>query len=145
MRDLVPCDLGDGIEVIHDVELIEVEMECDVEDEAAYYESIEIDHGPDAAVPVIAALERMAALGFDASAVVRSPVWDTLPFSPFETAELATGSGPVVSESAQTVPFVRVESETVPYPMYSAPYERVEITRESDPRRAAWLRAPRRR
>ena len=32
MRDLVPCDLGDGIEVVHDVEAVEVEMECDLED-----------------------------------------------------------------------------------------------------------------
>ena len=32
MRDLSPCDLGDGIEVVHDVEAVEVEMECDLED-----------------------------------------------------------------------------------------------------------------
>jgi len=33
MSQLLPCDLGDGIEVVHDVEAIEVEMECDLSDE----------------------------------------------------------------------------------------------------------------
>lgn len=30
MADLAHCDLGDGIEVVHDVEAVEVEMDCDV-------------------------------------------------------------------------------------------------------------------
>lgn len=34
MQQLMPCDLGDGIEVVHDVESLEVEMECDLSDEA---------------------------------------------------------------------------------------------------------------
>ena len=34
MSALAPCDLGDGIEVVHDVEAIEVEMECALDDEA---------------------------------------------------------------------------------------------------------------
>lgn len=34
MLAMFPCDLGDGIEVVHDVETIEVEMECDVDDHA---------------------------------------------------------------------------------------------------------------
>ena len=33
MAQLDPCDLGDGIEVIHDVELLEVELECDLGDD----------------------------------------------------------------------------------------------------------------
>lgn len=33
MNDLIQCDLGDGIEVIHDVEAIEVEMDCDLGDD----------------------------------------------------------------------------------------------------------------
>lgn len=32
MRALFPCDLGDGIEVVHDVEVIQVEMDCDLDD-----------------------------------------------------------------------------------------------------------------
>lgn len=32
MTHLDPCDLGDGIEVVHDVEALEVEMECDLAD-----------------------------------------------------------------------------------------------------------------
>ena len=31
MAALAPCDLGDGIEVVHDVEALEIEMDCDVE------------------------------------------------------------------------------------------------------------------
>lgn len=33
MRDAFPCDLGDGIEVIHEVETLEIEMDCDLDDE----------------------------------------------------------------------------------------------------------------
>lgn len=32
MGALSPCDLGDGIEVVHDVETIEIEMDCDLAD-----------------------------------------------------------------------------------------------------------------
>ena len=35
MGELAPCDLGKGIEVVHDVEAVEIEMDCDVEDEAS--------------------------------------------------------------------------------------------------------------
>jgi len=143
MRDLFPCDLGDGIEVVHDVEMIEIEMDCDVDDDAdhsAPYECIEIQHE---AHPVAVAVQEVAtaALGPSASAFVRSAVWDTLPFALYEPIELdsnvpvaeevAKGSGPVahVSESARTTPFVRAEVETVPYATYSAPYERIEVVR----------------
>jgi hypothetical protein len=30
MAALMPCDLGDGIEVIHDVETLEITMDCDL-------------------------------------------------------------------------------------------------------------------
>jgi len=30
---MVPCDLGDGIEVVHDVEAVEVEMDCALDDD----------------------------------------------------------------------------------------------------------------
>jgi hypothetical protein len=33
LAQLDPCDLGDGIEVIHDVESLEVELECDLGDD----------------------------------------------------------------------------------------------------------------
>ena len=32
MGALSPCDLGDSIEVVHDVETIEIEMDCDLAD-----------------------------------------------------------------------------------------------------------------
>jgi len=35
MSALAPCDLGDGIEVVHDVEAVEIEMECMLDDEPA--------------------------------------------------------------------------------------------------------------
>jgi hypothetical protein len=35
MSALAPCDLGDGIEVVHDVEVVEVEMECTLDDAPA--------------------------------------------------------------------------------------------------------------
>jgi hypothetical protein len=35
MNALAPCDLGDGIEVVHDVETVEIEMDCDLEIELA--------------------------------------------------------------------------------------------------------------
>jgi hypothetical protein len=31
MAELAPCDLGKGIEVVHDVEAVEIEMDCDIE------------------------------------------------------------------------------------------------------------------
>src|SRR5262245_58504689 len=40
MRELARCDLGDGIEVIHDVEAVEVEMDCDLEDD----DPTDVDH-----------------------------------------------------------------------------------------------------
>jgi hypothetical protein len=34
MAQLAPCDLGDGIEVVHDVEdAVEIEMECDLDED----------------------------------------------------------------------------------------------------------------
>jgi hypothetical protein len=34
MTQLAPCDLGDGIEVVHDVESLEIELDCDLSDAA---------------------------------------------------------------------------------------------------------------
>jgi hypothetical protein len=34
MRELDPCDLGNGIEVIHEVEAVEIEMDCDLEEDS---------------------------------------------------------------------------------------------------------------
>jgi len=33
MSALAPCDLGDGIEVLHDVEDVEIEMDCALDDD----------------------------------------------------------------------------------------------------------------
>ena len=46
MSQLLPCDLGDGIEVVHDVEeAIEVEMECDLDDPADHVAAPQPDPG----------------------------------------------------------------------------------------------------
>ena len=42
MTQLDPCDLGDGIEVVHDVEALEIEMECDL-NEAAPVDAAPVD------------------------------------------------------------------------------------------------------
>lgn len=42
LRDLFPCDLGDTIEVVHDVEVLEIELECEVEPSEAY-DKLELD------------------------------------------------------------------------------------------------------
>ncbi len=42
---LFPCDLDEGLEVVHDVEMIEVELECDLGDDSedsSPYERIEL-------------------------------------------------------------------------------------------------------
>jgi len=36
MRELDPCDLGTGIEVIHEVEAIEIEMDCDLDEDSPH-------------------------------------------------------------------------------------------------------------
>ena len=41
MAELSPCDLGGGIEVVHDVEAVEIEMECDVDDEPSFAADVE--------------------------------------------------------------------------------------------------------
>ena len=105
MGALFPCDLGDGIEVIHDVEMIELEMECDLGEDAwdsTPYEKIELIFEA-VMMPVddLSARERVA---LDLEAYERSAINDTVPFETFEPS----------------LPFVRiVESvlnETVPYP-----------------------------
>jgi len=79
MGALFPCDLGDGIEVIHEVEVIEIEMDCDLGDQAwesAPYERIEIRF----------------------ESATAEDVSDTIPFSLFEVIDT------VIQE---TVPYPR--------------------------------------
>jgi hypothetical protein len=145
LGNLDPCDLGDGIDVIHDVEMIEVEMECDLE--SAPYERIEVHSGVaplDDTKPSAYVAAYVASL--DLGAYVRSPIMDTLPFAleePIATVHtrkprIARGSGPVTHLEAETTRFVRpralpgrergvVGVATVPYEKYSVPYERIEV------------------
>jgi hypothetical protein len=86
MGALFPCDLGDGIEVVHDVEQIEIEMDCNLDEDAwqsAPYEKIEILFETAPALP----FEDIAAALLDPNAIERSPVWDTLPFTPCDVDE----------------------------------------------------------
>src|SRR6266699_3659882 len=83
MRDLVPCDLGGGVGVVHDVEMVEVEMECDLDDSAPY-EWIELRHELEP-MPLeeVTLPERAPMVALNLNAFVRSPMVDTLPFAPF--------------------------------------------------------------
>ena len=90
MGALFPCDLGDGIEVLHDVEQIEIEMDVDLDEdrwESVPYEKIELVFESSPGFP---AFDDVAAALLDQNAFESSPVWDTLPFSPFEVNALET-------------------------------------------------------
>jgi hypothetical protein len=124
MSALFPCDLGDGIEVVHDVEVLEIEMVCDLDDDSWYsapYERIEIQLDPAAVAPAIEDLssrERIAALSM-LDTVERSAVWDTLPFAPYDpivTGEIVTGGAPPTF--ADTTPYARCEPDTIPFVRY---------------------------
>jgi hypothetical protein len=123
MSALFPCDLGDGIEVIHDVEQIEIEMDCDLDDDAWYstpYEKIELQLEP-AVVTAFADVisrERVAALGvLSVYAFERSAVWDTLPFAPYEPSDAPGDSRAAI----ETVPYPRSEGDTTPFVRHPAP------------------------
>jgi len=64
LAQLDPCDLGDGIEVVHDVESLEVELECDLgDDEPAAVEALghgEADQTLELSREAIEALEAIA-------------------------------------------------------------------------------------
>lgn len=44
MAALAPCDLGDGIEVVHDVEKLEIEMDCDLAEVAPIARIAQVAH-----------------------------------------------------------------------------------------------------
>lgn len=104
MSALFPCDLGDGIEVVHDVELLDIEMDCDLGDdswESAPYEKIEL-RLDFAAVPFedLSARERVTLHSLGLASLERSHVTDTLPFALVEPEQV-------------TVPYPRVVFERV--------------------------------
>ena len=130
LRDLFPCDLGDGVEVVHDVEMVEIEMDCELGDDySTPYERIEIHFAPTSALPFAeVSRERVPILGA-LNAFERSPVLDTLPFAPFDPSDvredavpiarkkIATGSGRIERVSsaaallAETVPYARSDAD----------------------------------
>lgn len=87
MRAAFPCDLGDGIEVVHDVEALEIEMECDLEEAGAYseaYERIEIAPEPNL---WLASAEDLATARFTRvldSSLVRDTLAETVPYPRIE-------------------------------------------------------------
>lgn len=109
MTDLVRCDLGDGVEVIHDVESIEVEMECDVDDALpAFSEHTE-------------SLLKIWLESHDETERVQRH-W-------FEPEPEVVTSRFTRTEDIGTHPFVR----------YSAPYERIEIQLDTSTFRLATI------
>ena len=67
MSALAPCDLGDGVEVVHDVETMEVELECALEEE------VDDELGTHQFVRFSAPYERIEA-NFDAGAFRRATI-----------------------------------------------------------------------
>jgi hypothetical protein len=67
MSALSPCDLGEGIEVVHDTETLEVEMECSIE------EVVDDDLGTHQFVRFSAPYERIE-VQIDASAFRRATI-----------------------------------------------------------------------
>ena len=108
LATLDPCDLGDGIEVVHDVEDdLEVEMDCDLEDD-----------GRDAAGAVqfmFAAQPDFMPLAADADLPPALPPIPTPPALP-----------PVDDDAVGTIQFERQAA-------HSEPYERIELLGESLP------------
>ncbi len=113
MSALFPCDLGDGIEVLHDVEDIEIELECDLGDDAwdsTPYEKIEI-HFESVAVPFedLTARERVVLHELNLGGIERAGISDTLPFAPFDDLDVSVPFVTVVETVlAETVPYARV-------------------------------------
>lgn len=75
LDQLAPCDLGDGIEVVHDVEAIDVEMECDVSDDTGGPPPLDAcdDVGTHELVRVTAPYERIE-IQLDANAFLRATI-----------------------------------------------------------------------
>ena len=118
MTQLLPCDHGDGIEVVHDVESVEVELQCDLDDDA----------------PVDAATAEAAL------AVVRAPAADDpettikmLKFW-FETNDDLIDTSKFVDELMDEL---LADDGTRRFERQTAPYERIEI--QVDP--TAFMRA----
>ena len=112
MTHLDPCDLGEGIEVVHDVEALEIEMEC------ARNEAAPVGTAPLGTAPV------------ETTPVETAPIDDIASTFPFARQP--------ADDVANTLTFARVEDVgTHEFVRFSAPYERIEI--EID--RNAFLRA----
>jgi hypothetical protein len=71
MSALSPCDLGDGIEVVHDTETLEVELECSFDDDTL----VDDELGTHQFVRFSAPYERIE-VQFDASAFRRATIED---------------------------------------------------------------------
>ncbi len=134
---LFPCDLGDGIEVVHDVEAIEVELDCSLDDTRDDDAEVEIEPGH-------TDLDLRVALGLHVDGEPESePDSETDHLDALIAAQVALNVEP---QDAHTKPFVRDpdtrqfvrETEsTHQFVRESAPYERIEIQLDH----AAFLRA----
>lgn len=103
MKNLAPCDLGDGVEVVHDVEdAVEIEMDCDLDDA--------VDLSPD-----------------DIEASVNS--WfDKFWVDPNDDVmKTATFPRELDADDFGTQKFPREDDGTHQFVRDSAPYERIEI------------------
>jgi hypothetical protein len=113
MAALAPCDLGGDIEVVHDVESVEIEMDCALDEESDDHDAGDtfVDHD--------GLVMRFAR----------------------ELADEHAGTTRFVREHAEdvgsTTRFAREDVGTHQFVRHSAPYERIEIQVD----RGAFLRA----
>jgi hypothetical protein len=87
MSALMPCDLGDGVEVVHEVETLEIELDCRMDDEADELAST-------------ASFERLSApyerieIQLDANAFIRATIEEAARASRFRQSRVRRGQGP---------------------------------------------------
>jgi hypothetical protein len=110
MSALAPCDLGDGIEVVHDVESVEVEMECAVDDDALD------DHDASNTTKMECAVDDDPVDEAGSTTKMESAVADEA-LDDHDVINTTKFARELVGDELGTCQFVR----------YSAPYERIEI------------------
>jgi hypothetical protein len=139
---LFPCDLGDGIEVVHDVEeAIEVELDCSVDDTRDDDDAdIEIEPGQtDVDLRVALGLHIESDDDHDSQPATRvdpEPAAEVVLLEPPFAIEVNAATKPfireletcqIVRDADSTRQFVRETDSTHQFVRESAPYERIEI------------------
>ena len=153
---LFPCDLGEGIEVVHDVEeAIEVELDCSVDDTRDDDDDADIEIEPgqtdvDLRIALGLHVESESDGGDDPQLAAhvddREPAEQIVLLEPPFAIEVNAATKPfirepetcqVVRDPDSTHQFVRETDSTHQFVRESAPYERIEIQLDAN----AYIRA----